>query len=126
MAEAREHATQAQFAKSLPAPERDVHGEWRAGSPPKIDVGFDAPGGPGSATAPIERTAVWGRRLPRAGDLVFVRCPSLALAEAGIAPGRQAAVHLERTQDRFERSIEPSVKRVAPVLTTDTSALQAI
>jgi len=126
VAEAHELLVQAQFAGGLPAPEPDHRGESRAQSPPEIDVDFGAPVGPGNAAVLIERVATWGRRPPRAGDPVFLRSPSAVVDKAGTAPGQQAAVHLEPALGRVNGCIEPSVEAATPVLTTDTSAAQAI
>jgi hypothetical protein len=54
------------------------------------------------------------------------RINAIAAASGGITPSPQAALRLQRALDRVQRSIEPPVDAAVTVLTTDTSAVQAI
>src|SRR5262249_5394103 len=85
---------------------------------PEVDLGFEAAVGPGGAEAFIERVAVWGRRLPRPGDQVFVRAALATVDASGFLPRGHAAGRLERALGQVERSIDPP-QPATPVLTTE-------
>jgi DNA primase len=73
---------------------------------PEVDIGFKAAGAAGTE-AFIERVAIWGRRLPRQGDAVFIRYASIAIAAEGILPAQTAQLRLREALGRIERSVNP-------------------
>jgi hypothetical protein len=61
---------------------------------------------------------MWGRRLPRPSDRVFIRGASVDVASAGILPLASAQARLQEALGRIEGSIDP-VEAITPVLTTE-------
>ncbi|MDA8400905.1 MAG: CHC2 zinc finger domain-containing protein [Actinomycetota bacterium] len=118
VAEAHDHVAQAQPAEALSAREPAFRNDWHSEAP-QVGVGFEAAVGCYDVEALIERVAIWGRRLPAAGDRVFVRSAAIAIDQAGIGPTRHAAVRLEQVLGRVGRSFELPAVTATPVVTTD-------
>jgi DNA primase len=95
---------------------------WQREPTPEVDIGFEAAVGPAGIEAFIERVAIWGRRLPRPGDPVFIRSASVTLEAAGILPATPARARLYEALGRIERSSDPP-EAATPVLTTEAMGL---
>jgi DNA primase len=95
---------------------------WQPEPMPEVDVGFAASAGPAGIEAFIERVVMWGRRLPRPGDPVFILSASVTLEAAGILPATLARARLYEALGRVERSIDPP-EAATPVLTTEAIGL---
>jgi DNA primase len=81
--------------------------DWQPAPTPEVDVGFEAAVGPAGIEAFIERVAVWGRRLPRVGDPIFIRSAAVATGTAGILQTEAALGRFEEALGRIERSVDP-------------------
>jgi hypothetical protein len=107
VAETQEHLLAA-YKHEAPGLDQDVDlDDWQPEPAPEFDVCFEAAVGPAGIEAFIERVAVWGRRLPRPGDPIFIRSASVATGAAGILPTEAALGHFKKAFGRIERSIDP-------------------
>jgi hypothetical protein len=122
VAESHEHLVAA-HKHEAPRLDQDVDvDDWQPEPTPEVDVGFEAAVGPAGLEAFIERIAIWGRRLPRPGDPVFIRSASVALDAAGILQATPARARLYEALGRVERSIE-APGATTPVVTTEAIGL---
>jgi DNA primase len=122
VAETHEHLVAA-HKHEAPRLDQDVDlDDWHTKPAPEVDVGFEAAVGPAGVEAFIERVAIWGRRLPRPGDPVFIRSASVTLDAAGILPATPARARLYEALGRIDRSIDPA-EAATPVLTTEAIGL---
>jgi DNA primase len=120
VAETREHLIVAGIHEA-PKPGQDVDvADWQPEPTPEVDVGFEAAVGSVGIEAFIERVAIWGRRLPRLGDAIFIRSASIAIAAEGILPSPTAQLRLREALGRIERSVNPP-EAATPVLTTEVA-----
>jgi DNA primase len=120
VAEAHEYLMAAQKHQA-PKLDQDVDvANWEPESGPEVDVGFEAAIGSAGIEAFIERVAIWGRRLPRPGDAIFIRSASVAIAAAGILPAQDAQLRLREALGRIEQSINPA-EAATPVLTSEVA-----
>ena len=99
--------------------------DWQPEPRLEVDVGFEAAVGPDGFRALVERVAMWGHRLPRTGDHVFIQAATVAIDGAGLDPRECAASILQLGMERVGVAIDPPGD-IAVLLTADASVAPVI